>query len=203
MEELQGKTYSIAQASQVLGKSESSIKIYKKLVLDAFKNQPSLVTEPNGSLTEYGLEQLRKAARFIQKGDRFGYVKAVFQANPSLEYPLTDPSQSTQSMGENGDYTSVLRGGSLVRRRSTAITTRFSEFDEGAAQQDLAKIQEDIAAQVGNLDELFTRYGRAKVKQALAEIDLTVEALKSNALAEMGAVSGPKSHNAPQSANAP
>jgi hypothetical protein len=202
MEELQDKTYSIAQASQVLSKSESSIKIYKKLVLEAFKNQPLLVTEPNGSLTEYGLEQLRKAARFIQKGDRLGYIKAVFQANPSLEYPLTAHSRSAGATGENSDYTGVLRGGALVKRRSTAITKEFSEFDEGAAQQDLSEIKNDISAQVSNLDELFIRYGRAKVQQALYEIDLTVEAFKSNALAEMGAVAGPKPQSAPQSANA-
>lgn len=198
MEQLQDKAYSIAQASQVLGKSESSIKIYKKLVMDAFRNQLSLVAESNGSLTAYGLEQLRKAARFIQKGDRVGYIKAVFQANPDLEYPLTDPSQPVQATSESADYTGVLRGGALVKRRPTSITTQFSGFDEAAATQDLAAIQEDISAQVGNLDELFARYGRAKVQQALAEIDLTVEAFKSNALAEMGVtVTSPKGQATP------
>jgi hypothetical protein len=196
MKELQDKAYSITQASQVLGKSESSIKIYKKLVLTAFGKQLSLVIEPNGSLTEYGLKQLKMAAHFIQKGDRLGYIKAVFQANPSLEYPLTAHSRSVGSTGGNADYTGVIRGGALVKRRSTAITTEFSEFDEGAAQQDLATIREDISDQVENLDELFTRYGRAKVQQALYEIDLTVEAFKSNALAEMGAATGPKSQSA-------
>lgn len=201
MEHLHDSSYSIAQASRALGKSESSIKIYKKLVLEAFQQDSALVIAPNGSLTVHGLEQLKKAARFVQRGDRISYIKAVFQANPSLEYPLVDPSQSAQVRSDNTDYTGVLRGGPLVKRRATAITNQFSEFDEAGAAQDLATIQEDISTQVDNLDELFTRYGRAKVQQALAEIDLTVEALKSNALTEMGVVSGPKSRNAPQSAN--
>lgn len=202
METNTDRLYSISQASQELGKSESTIKAYKTLVLEAFRQDTSLVVAPNGSLTERGFEQLRKAARFIQKGDRLGYIKAVFQANPSLEYPLTAHSRSAGATGENSDYTGVLRGGALVKRRSTAITQEFSEFDEGAAQQDLSEIKNDISAQVSNLDELFIRYGRAKVQQALYEIDLTVEAFKSNALAEMGAVAGPKPQSAPQSANA-
>jgi hypothetical protein len=202
MEPNTDKLYSISQASQELGKSESTIKSYKSLVLEAFRQDPSLVIAPNGSLTAQGFEQLKKASRFIQKGDRLGYIKAVFQANPRLEYPLTDPSQSARPTGGNPDYTSVLRGGALVKRRSTAITTQFSEFDEGAAQQDLAAIRDDISDQVGNLDQLFSRYGRAKVKQALAEIDLTVEALKSNALAEMGVATGPKPQTTAQSAKA-
>ncbi|MEO1300136.1 MAG: hypothetical protein AAFW75_31070 [Cyanobacteria bacterium J06636_16] len=201
METRTEKLYSISQASQELAKSESTIKTYKGLVIEAFKKDSSLVVAPNGSLTEHGFEQLRKAARFIQKGDRIGYIKAVFQANPNLEYPLTNPRQPAQPTGKNADYTGVLKGGALVKRRSTAITNQFSAFDEAGADQDLAAIREDISAQVDNLDELFTRYGRAKVQQALYEIDLTVEAFKSNALAEMGAVAGPKPQNAPQSAN--
>lgn len=193
MEQLHSKTYSIAQASQALGKSESSVKIYKKLVLEAFSKQPSLVTEPNGSLTEYGLEQLRKAARFIQKGDRTGYIKAVFQANPHLEFALNDPSQSAQPTSQNADYTGVVSGGSLVKRRPTEIATSFSEFDQVTADGELALIQEDITAQVENLDDIFSRYARARVQKAFTEIDHTVEALKANALSEMGVtVTSPK-----------
>lgn len=186
MKQPNDKTYSIAQASQVLGKSESSVKIYKKLVLEAFRKQPSLVTEPNGSLTEYGLEQLRKAAHFIQKGDRTGYIKAIFQANPHLEFALDDPSQRTRSTSQNTAYTGSISGGSLVKRRPTAIATSFSEFDQTAADGELALIQQDINHQVENLDGLFSRYARAQVQKAFTEIDHTVETLKANALAEMG-----------------
>lgn len=187
METSQAKTYSIAQASQALKKSESSIKTYKKLVLEAFQKDLSRVIEPNGSLTEYGLEQVKKAAHFIAKRNQNGYLKAVFQANPGLEFDISAPSQPTQSVSASADYTGVIRGGSLLQRRSTAITNSFSEFDQTAANGELALIQEDITTQVENLDGLFSRYARAKVQKALTEIDHTVEALKANALAEMGA----------------
>jgi hypothetical protein len=204
MEQLHDKAYSIAQASQALGKSESSIKIYKKLVLEAFRKEPSLVTEPNGSLTGYGLEQLRKAAHFIQKGDRTGYIKAVFQASPHLEFDLDGHSRQTQSVNRNTDYTGVLRGGSLVKRRSTAITSSFSEFDQELADGQLALIQDDISHQVENLDDLFSQYARARVQKAFTEIEHTVEALKANALAEMGVTAtNPKSPAPPQNNNAP
>ncbi|MDB9527866.1 hypothetical protein PN498_17860 [Oscillatoria sp. CS-180] len=157
-------------------------------MLEAFRKQPSLVIEPNGSLTQQGFEQLKKAAHFIQKGDRIGYIKAVFQSNPSLEYPLTAPSQPAQATSRNSDYTGVQRGGALVRRRPTAIAATFSEFDQAAADGELALMQEDIATQVENLDDLFSRYARARVQKAFTEIDHTVEAFKSNALAEMGVV---------------
>ncbi|PSN12326.1 hypothetical protein C7271_23665 [filamentous cyanobacterium CCP5] len=186
MESLHSRTYSIAQASQALGKSESSIKIYKKLVLEAFRKQPSMVTEPNGSLTEYGLEQLRKAAHFIQKGDRTGYIKAVFQANPHLEFALDDPSQPAQSTSPSAEYTGVISGGALVKRRPSVISTSFAEFDQATADGELALIQQDISTQVENLDDLFSRYARARVQKAFTEIDHTVEALKANALSEMG-----------------
>ncbi|MEO1096064.1 MAG: hypothetical protein AAFX01_14330 [Cyanobacteria bacterium J06638_28] len=193
MEQLHSETYSITQASQTLGKSESSVKIYKKLVLEAFKKQPSLVVEGNGSLKEYGLAQLKKAAHFIQKGDRTGYIKAVFQANPHLEFALDDHSQQTQSTNKNAHYTGVISGGALVKRRPAVITTSFSEFNQAAADGELALIQEDITAQVENLDDLFSRYARARVQQAFTEIDHTVAALKANALSEMGVtVSNPK-----------
>lgn len=188
METNTDRLYSISQASQELAKSESTIKAYKTLVLEAFQQDTSLVTAPNGSLTEYGLEQLKKAGRFIQKGDRTGYIKAVFQSNPSLEYPLTDPSQPAQAASGNSDYTGIQRGGALIRRRPTAIATTFSEFDQAAADGELALIQEDIATQVENLDSLFSRYAKARVQKAFTEIDHTVEAFKSNALAEMGVV---------------
>lgn len=198
METLEGKTYSISQAGQELGRSESSVKTYKKLVLEAFQKSPSQVVETNGMLTEYGLEQLRKAARFISKSNPDGYLKAVFQANPELEFDISAPSQPAQSANGNSDYTGVVRGGSLVKRRQTAITNSFSEFDQASADGDLALIQSDIDQQVQNLDGLFSGYARAKVKQALTDIDHTVEALKANALAEMGVTAtSPKSPDVP------
>lgn len=180
------KTYSISQASQKLGKSESTIKNYKKLVLEAFQEDTSRVVENNGTLTQFGFEQLSKAAHFISKSNPEGYIKAVFQAFPELEFPLTDPSQLPQSTGKNADYTGVVRGGSLIKRRPTAITNSFSEFDQQTADVEMFAIQQDISDQVQNLDTLFTGYARARVRKALTEIDHTVEALKANALAEMG-----------------
>lgn len=197
MKPLQERTYSISQASQQLGKSESSIKSYKKLVLKAFQKDSARVVEPNGMLTEYGLEQLRKAAHFIGKSNPDSYLKAVFQANPELEFDLSGPSQPTQAASGSSNYTGVVRGGTLVKRRPTAITNSFSEFDQAAANEELSLIQEDITVQVENLDGLFSRYARARVQKAFVEIDHTVEALKANALAEMGATATtPKSENA-------
>ena len=186
MEILQDKTYSISQASQALGKSESSIKTYKKLVMLTFQKDISRVVEGNGSLTEFGFHQLSKAAHFIAKGNAQGYMKAVFQSFPELEIPLGAPCQPPQSTSGSAHYTSPLKGGSLVERRSVAITNAFSTFDQAEADGELALIKQDIAEQVENLDGVFSRYARAKVKQALTDIDHTVETLKANALSEMG-----------------
>ncbi|NER78071.1 MAG: hypothetical protein F6K42_00545 [Leptolyngbya sp. SIO1D8] len=186
MEAIQEKSYSISRASQALNKSEGSIKNYKKLVLEAFQKNTSLVVFGNGSLTEIGFQQLSKAAHFISKGERDNYKKAVFQAFPELEFDISVPGQSAQAVSGSADYTGIVRGGSLVKRRSTAITNSFSEFDQASADGELALIQEDITTQVENLDGLFSRYARARVQKAFTEIDHTVEALKANALAEMG-----------------
>lgn len=89
-------------------------------------------------------------------------------------------------------YTGQINGGALVPRRETAIAPRFSVFDEAAATAEMVAIQRDIQAQVSNLDGLFSGYAKARVRKALVEIDHTVEALKANALADMGATAAPK-----------
>lgn len=180
------KTYSISQASAAIGKSESQVKAYKKLVLEAHQKDPSQVQATNGSLTEQGLQQLKFAAKFYAKSDHEGYIKAVFQANPSLEYCLA----SDQSNGvPNPEAATVYSSGAMVPVRQTNQASQIISFDKSEAAANIGVIQRQGMASAQQLGDVFSAYAQTRVQQAFHEIDATVEAYKANALIDMGLVS--------------
>lgn len=180
------KTYSIKQASAAIGKSESQVKAYKKLVLEAFQKDVLQVQESNGSLTEQGLQQLKLAARFYSKSNSEGYIKAVFQANPNLEYCLA----SDQVEGSpTPQPASVYSSGAMVPVRQTNQASQLVRFDKSTAAANIGAIQRQGMASAQQLGDVFSAYAQTRVQQAFHEIDATVEAYKANALTDMGLVS--------------
>lgn len=180
------KTYSISQASAAIGKSESQVKAYKKLVLEAFQKDVSQVQAPNGSLTEQGLQQLKLASKFYSKSNSEGYIKAVFQANPNLEYCL----DSAQDAGSPTPQTaSVYSSGAMVPVKQTNQASQLSTFDQSAAAGTISTIKQQGMASAQQLGNVFSAYAQTRVQQAFHEIDATVEAYKANALIDMGLVS--------------
>lgn len=180
------KTYSIADAATAIGKSTSQVKAYKKLVLEAFQKDPSRVQAANGSLTEQGLQQLRFAAKFYAKSDHDGYKKAVFQANPTLEYCLAaDQEEGSPTPQQQTVYSS----GAMVPLRQTNHANKLVTFDKSTAAANIGAIQRQGMAAAGQLGDVFSAYAQTRVQQAFHEIDATVEAYKANALIDMGLVS--------------
>lgn len=180
------KTYSISQASAAIGKSESQVKAYKKLVLEAFQKDVSQVQAPNGSLTEQGLQQLKLAAKFYSKSNSEGYIKAVFQANPNLEYCLaTDQIEGSPTPQPASVYSS----GAMVPVRQTNQVNQLVSFDKSTAAANIGAIQRQGMASAQQLGDVFSAYAQTRVQQAFHEIDATVEAYKANALIDMGLVS--------------
>jgi hypothetical protein len=180
------KLYSIATAAAAIGKSTSQIKAYKKLVLEAFKKDTSKVQSVSGSLTEYGLTQLKLAAKFYANSNHEGYKKAVFQANPSLEYCLA----SDQVEGNpKPEQKTVYSSGAMVPVRQTNQPTQIVTFDKSAAAGDIGAIQRQGIAAAHQLGDVFSAYAQTRVRQAFHEIDATVEAYKANALIDMGLAS--------------
>ncbi len=180
------KLYSIADAAAAIGKSTSQVKAYKKLVLEAFQKDAARVQASNGSLTEYGLQQLKFASKFYAKSDHDGYKKAVFQANPNLEYCL----DSDQVEGIPApEHKSVYSSGAMVPVRQTNQPTQIVTFDKSAAAGDIGAIQRQGIAAAHQLGDVFSAYAQTRVQQAFHEIDATVEAYKANALIDMGLVS--------------
>ena len=180
------KLYSIKQAAAAIGKSESQVKAYKKLVLSAFKKDVKQVKAGNGSLTEYGLQQLIKAARFYAKSEPDNYRKAVFQANPELEYCL-DSDQPSGS--PSPQPATIYSSGAMVPVKQTNQATQLATFDMSTAAGTISEIKQQGMAQARQLDNVFSAYAQTRVQQAFHEIDATVEAYKTNALIGMGLVS--------------
>lgn len=179
-------TYSISQAATAIGKSESQVKAYKKLVLRAYQKDLSQVQASNGSLTEVGLQQLKMAAKFYSKSNSEGYIKAVFQAHPSLEYCL-DTDQASGS--PTPQPASVYSSGSLVKVKETNQANQLATFDKSAAAGTISTIKQQGMASAQQLGDVFSAYAQTRVQQAFHEIDATVEAYKTNALIDMGLVS--------------
>jgi hypothetical protein len=178
--------YSIASAAAAIGKSTSQVKAYKKLVLEAFQKDTSKVQAANGSLTGYGLQQLKMAGKFYSKSNHDGYIKAVFQANPDLEYCLdTDQTAGTPTP----QPTSVYSSGSLVKVKQTNQASQIVSFDQSAAAGAISEIKQQGMASAQQLGNVFSAYAQTRVQQAFHEIDATVEAYKANALIDMGLVS--------------
>ena len=185
-ETLIDNTYSIADAATAIGKSASQVKTYKKLVLEAFQKDVSMVQATNGSLTEQGLQQLRLAAKFYSKSNSEGYKKAVFQAYPKLEYCL-DSDQA--SGGPTPQPASVYSSGAMVPVKQTNQAPQLTTFDRTAAAGTISTIRQQGMAQAQKLGDVFSAYAQTRVQQAFHEIDATVEAYKTNALIDMGLVS--------------
>ena len=179
------KTYSNSQAATALSKSVSQVKAYKRLVLEAFQQDISMVQAPNGSLTEQGLSQLRMAAKFYAKSDHEGCKKAVFQAYPKLEYCLDTDQASGSPMPQPA---SVYSSGAMVPVKQTNQATQIVSFDRTAAAGTISEIRQQGMAQAQQLGNVFSAYAQTRVQQAFHEIDATVEAYKTNALIDMGLV---------------
>ena len=180
------KLYSIKQAAAAIDKSESQVKAYKKLVLEAFQKDVKRVQAGNGSLTEYGLQQLKMAAKFYSKSNHDGYKKAVFQANPDLEYCLDTDQQSGSPSPQPA---TVYSSGAMVPVKQTNQATQLATFDTSAAAGTISTIKQQGMASAQQLGGVFSAYAQTRVRQAFHEIDATVEAYKANALIDMGLVS--------------
>ncbi|MEL6879065.1 MAG: hypothetical protein AAGL17_18870 [Cyanobacteria bacterium J06576_12] len=180
------KFYSISSAAAAIGKSESQVKAYKKLVLSTFKKDLEKVQASNGSLTEYGLQQLKMAGRFYAKSNHEGYKKAVFQANPDLEYCLADDQIAGSPKPESA---SVYSSGSLVQVKQTNQANQLVTFDKSSAAGAISEIKQQGMASAQQLGNVFSSYAQTRVQQAFHEIDATVEAYKANALIDMGLTS--------------
>ena len=180
------KLYSIKQAAAAIDKSESQVKAYKKLVLEAFQKDVERVQAGNGSLTEYGLQQLKMAAKFYSKSNHDGYKKAVFQANPDLEYCLDTDQQSGSPSPQPA---TVYSSGAMVPVKQTNQATQLATFDTSAAAGTISTIKQQGMASAQQLGNVFSAYAQTRVQQAFHEIDATVEAYKANALIDMGLVS--------------
>ena len=179
-------TYSINELAAAIGKSASQVKAYKKLVLEAFQKDVSRVQASNGSLTEYGLQQLRMAAKFYAKSNNEGYIKAVFQASPDLEYCLATDQVAGAPKPQP---TSVYSSGSLVRIKETNQPSQMVSFDQTSAAGTISALQQQGMASAQQLGNVFSAYAQTRIQQAFHEIDATVEAVKVNALTDMGLVS--------------
>ena len=185
-EVLPDKTYSNSEASTALSKSVSQVKAYKRLVLEAFQKDTAMVQAPNGSLTERGLQQLKMAAKFYSKSNAQGYIKAIFQAHPNLEYCL-DTDQLTGS--PTPQPASVYSSGAMVPVKETNQATQLVTFDQSSAAGTISAIKQQGMASAQQLGDVFSAYAQTRVQQAFHEIDATVEAFKTNALTDMGLVS--------------
>lgn len=184
MEAIPAKTYSNTDVATAIKKSGTQVKAYKKLVLRAFQKDLERVQAPNKSLTEEGFSQIKMAARFVSKSDSEGYLKAVFQANPALEFSLDGDRAAESSTPFD---TTLLRGGAMVPVVETdRVKSNSLVFDSEAAAAELALIREKGYQFAGNLGGAFAEYAQARAKQAFHEIDATVEAVKINALANVG-----------------
>jgi len=165
------KVYSIREASRLLKRSESQIKNYKTTMLKAFAKRPSMVVVKSGSLTAYGLEQLRIVQKYYAQGNPDGYVSLVWAEHSELADDHSQWLGSDQAEPAQRTVPTV----SDDEPVDGEIVDDGSEFAENSAivlrkkDQGLANAENGFTVGVVALKGRLKSYIKAQVKTAVKE----------------------------------
>lgn len=103
----QALTYSIKDAAKELKRSESSVKNYKRVLLEAWNKEDFKVVSGNGSLTEFGLQELREIMKYAKQGNPEQYISVLWAMHPKLSQEKDSGDPVDQGIDQGIDQGNV------------------------------------------------------------------------------------------------
>ncbi|MEM9450321.1 MAG: hypothetical protein AAGA75_17540 [Cyanobacteria bacterium P01_E01_bin.6] len=121
----QAMTYSIKDAAKQLKRSESSIKNYKRVLLEAWNKEDFKVISDNGSLTEFGLGEMREIMKYAKQGNPDQYISVLWAMHPELSNEQSSDDLISQPVDQVNDYGIV--AGKIVVAPPVEVEVNTSE----------------------------------------------------------------------------
>jgi hypothetical protein len=199
-------------------KSKTSVTNYKNMVKAAFREDLSRVINSDQTVTDEGLQQIKLASQFAQRKNKLGYYKAVWQANPELEYDLPDQSETKKAtkLGQDdqvGQSTwsrdfdplaEVTAGSELVKRNISTIDRAERIEQTGdiiqAEISDAQSFTSDFVRQLLlNTSNVSVSIGKALAANTIRDIERAKQESLSDYLQSQGVAVAPKPPSGEQS----
>ena len=166
------KTETTREIAQRLGVTTQAVNRWRRKAEKKYETDLGRQSEADARIIIFNPDEVTAIEEFANVPET---LPAVSEPDDEIEIEILEPIQKTGKTSA-----------SLVRlTQPSAQAAVLTQFDSADAEEDKKSIEQQSLQAAVAINDTVISYARFKIKSVLHEIDVTTEAIKANAIAEI------------------